>query len=135
MMWIGLEMPSFTAQIRQWNDRTERKMTAVLKQSAQDVIADAQTPAAQGGNMAVDTGFLRNSLVTEVNGAQVAQGSDSYTLAISQLEPGDYLRAAWTAEYARMRHYNPVNGGPFRDAAAARWQQIVDANVRRVRDR
>lgn len=110
-------------------------MQAVLRQSADDVVSYSQTPAAKGGPMPVDTGFLRNSLVTEVNGAQIAQGEDSYTLAIAQLQPGDLLRVGWTAEYARMRNYNPVNGGPFRDAAAARWQEFVDANVRKVRNR
>ncbi|MFO8071508.1 MAG: hypothetical protein R6V85_06495 [Polyangia bacterium] len=39
------------------------------------------------------------------------------------------------ADYARRRNYEPVNGGPFRDAAAARWQEFVDANVRKVRNR
>lgn len=138
-------MPSFTAQIRQWSDRTERKMTAVLKQSAQDVIADAQTPVSKGGNMPVDTSFLRNSLATELNGTGLGEGSDSYTLAIAQLKPGDYLRMGWTAEYARRINYGfdgedslgrvyDQEGYMFRDKAAAKWQQIVDANVRRVRN-
>ncbi len=127
---------SFKAQLRDFGEKTERKMTAILRQSAQDVFDDAQTPVAQGGSMPVDEGFLRNSLVTEINGGSVGQGADSYALAIAQLEPGDMLSGGWTAEYARARHYKPEDfgqgGGMWRDKAAAKWQGIVDANARKV---
>lgn len=127
---------SFTAQLRQFTEKTERKMTAILRQSVQDVFDIAQEPVSKGGSMPVDTAFLRNSLATEVNGSMVAEGDDSYTLAIAQLEPGDKLRGGWTAEYARARHYKPEDfgqgGGMWRDKAAAQWQRIVDANARKV---
>ncbi|RDC66550.1 hypothetical protein HME9302_00001 [Alteripontixanthobacter maritimus] len=39
-------------------------MLRVAKQSIQDVVKQAQTPVGKGGDMPVDKGFLRNSLVT-----------------------------------------------------------------------
>lgn len=127
---------SFTAQLQAFVDKTERKMTAVLRQSVEDVFRIAQTTVAQGGSMPVLNSDLRNSLATEINGASVAEGPDSYTLAVAQLEPGDHLRGAWTEEYAIVRHYKPEDfgqgGGMWRDKAAAQWQGIVDANARKV---
>lgn len=130
---------SFTAQLKQWQKETERKGRAVLRQSVQDVLDDAQTPVAKGGSLPVDQGFLRNSLATEVNGTKLAEGADTYTLAIAQLEPGDKFRAGWTADYALVRHYKPPTfgqgGGLWRDKAAGKWQSFVDENARKVRNK
>lgn len=128
---------SFTAQLRNISQKTEEKMIRIARQSIDDVVADAQTPVAKGGSMPVDKSFLRNSLISSVNGAQVAKGGDTYTLAIAQLKPGDYLRFGWSADYARARHYKPEDfgqgGGMWRDKAAAKWQSIVDKNTRRAK--
>lgn len=127
---------SFQAQIRDWNKKTLDQQKRVLQQSLNDVLDIAQTPVAKGGNMPVDTGFLRNSLVSELNGAQIAKGPDNYTLAIAQMDAGDYARFGWAAAYARVRHYKPQSfgqgGGYWRDHAAAQWQDIVRRNARKV---
>mgnify|MGYP005850773037 CR=1 FL=1 len=127
---------TFAADLSRFAHLTDDKLRRILRQSVQDVIRDAQTPVAQGGSMPVNTGFLRNSLATEVNGIGVATGEDSYVLAIAGLEPGDVLRAGWTAEYARARHYKPEGfgqgGGHWRDRAAAKWQDIVARNASAV---
>jgi hypothetical protein len=130
-------MKTFAAQLEKIEALTIDQMRRVVRQSAQDVISDAQTPVAQGGSMPVDTSFLRNSLATELNGSAVATGEDSYILAIAQMQPGDVLRAGWTAEYARARHYKPETfgqgGGMWRDKAAAKWQDTVAKNAKAVR--
>lgn len=135
---------TFTAQLGAFRDKTKAQMKAVLTESVQDVVAEAQTPVAQGGRMPVDTGFLRNSLVSELNGAQVAQGAGSYALAAEGMEPGDVARFGWTAEYAlRMengfvgedslgRTYNQP-GRHFVEGAAAQWPAIVAANVGKLK--
>ena len=130
-------MKTFAAQLEDFENLTEDKMTRVMRQSLQDVVEDAQVPVAQGGSMPVDLEFLRDSLATELNGSGVAEGPDSYVLTIAQMEPGDILRVGWTAEYARARHYKPEDygqgGGMWRDKAAAKWQDTVARNAKAVK--
>jgi hypothetical protein len=125
----------FVADVDAFKRLTIDKMTRVAKQSLQDVIRTAQVTVAQGGDMPVDTGFLRNSLVTELRGAEVAKGGDSYVLGIAGLKLGDAFQVAWTAEYAVPRHYMVgvgQGGGLWRDKAAQRWSGIVAENARKV---
>lgn len=133
---------SFTAQIDAWVAKTERRMEAVLRQSAQDVFNDAQRvgpnhldpTAGAGGNMPVITGNLRASLTMEINGGEAAQGPDAYVLAVSRLKVGDVLVGAWggaAAPYARNVHYGSAGrrGRMWAALAAAKWQAIVRKNV------
>jgi hypothetical protein len=124
---------SFSAQIENIAGLIEQDLQKVLRQSVQDLGDIAQRPAAQGGPMPVDNSDLRNSFATEINGTGVAEGEAAHTLTIAQLEPGDLMRMGWSIEYARRRNYEPVNGRPFRDEAAAQWQDIVTRNANRVR--
>lgn len=125
----------FIADVEAFTRLTKERMLAVAKQSMQDVIREAQTTVAQGGNMPVDSGALRNSLVVELRGAQVGEGADSYILGLSALELGDPFQVAWTAEYAISRHYAVgvgQGGGLWRDLAAQKWQGIVQSNERKA---
>ena len=135
---------TFTASLAQFRDKTKAQMQAVLSASVQDVLEEAQKPVAQGGRMPVDTGFLRNSLVCELNGSQIGTGATSYTLAAAGMEPGDIARFGWTAAYAlRMelgfvgedslgRTFNQ-QGRHFVEGAAAQWPQIVAKNIGRLK--
>jgi hypothetical protein len=130
-------MGQFTASIRNWRDKTDETLRKIAATAIQDVMADAQTPVAQGGNMPVLTSNLRNTLASSVNGAELAVGPDSYGLAVANMQLGDTLRFAWTAEYAAIRHYKPEDfgqgGGMWRDKAAQRWQQYVDNAANRFK--
>ena len=133
---------SFTAQLGGACDKRKRWAREIFNESVQDVVDIIQTPVAKGGNMPVDTGNLRNSLATELNGSELAQGEDTYSLAIAQADVGDTLRFTWdptrvgaTANYAAAVEFG-TRGRPgrhFVGQAAARWPQIVEANARRVR--
>lgn len=135
---------TFTADLAAFRDKTKEQMQAVLSASVQDVLEEAQKPVAQGGRMPVDTGFLRNSLVSELNGSQIGTGAASYTLAAAGMAPGDIARFGWTAAYAmRMelgfvgedslgRTYNQA-GRHFVEGAAAQWQQIVASNIGKLK--
>lgn len=129
-------MTTFTAQIKAFADRTQEKIEAVVKQSAQEVFSIAQTPKAQGGRMPVDTGFLRNSLIASLNGSTVGGGADAYVLAVAGAELGDTIFAGWTANYARFMEYGtsktPANF--FMLSAAQQWQAIVARNAALVRN-
>ncbi|WP_313609337.1 HK97 gp10 family phage protein [Rhizobium sp.] len=134
----------FAADVRAFADKTRVQMHAVLAESLQDVVEIAQTPKAKGGRMPVDTGYLRNSLVSGLNGSFGPPSADSYLLTIAQFQIGDVIRFAWTAPYARRinsgfsgtdslgRTYEQV-GAHFIDAAAAQWPQIVTANAARLK--
>ncbi len=129
-------MTTFTAQIKAFADRTQEKIEAVVKQSAQEVFSIAQTPKAQGGRMPVDTGFLRNSLIASLNGSTVGGGADAYVLAVAGAELGDTIFAGWTANYARFMEYGtsktPANF--YMLSAAQQWQAIVARNAALVRN-
>lgn len=129
----------FIADVSRFADKTADQMLRVAKTSLQDVLRDAQTTVAQGGNMPVRDGFLRNSLVIEIGGAETAKGGDSYTLGISSLKLGDPFRAYWGSSevgYAIPRHYMVgvgQGGGLWRDLAAQKWSGFVAKNARAVR--
>jgi hypothetical protein len=129
-------MSTFTAQIKAFADKSREKIEAVVKQSAQEVFSIAQTPKAQGGRMPVDTGFLRNSLVAELNGATVGGGADSYVLAVGAMDLGDTIFAGWTADYARHMEYgtSKTPGNFYMLSAAQQWQAIVARNAEIVRN-
>ena len=120
---------TFTADLERFRDKTRGQMRRVFQQSLGDVMDAAQQA------VPVDTGFLRASLASEVNGARLAEGPDSYTLAIAATDLGDVARFAWTAEYAAHVEFG-ARGRPgrhFVGQAAAQWPQIVEANARKVK--
>lgn len=129
-------MGTFTAQIKAFADRANEKLEAVVKQSAQEVFSIAQTPKAQGGRMPVDTGFLRNSLVAQLNGSTVGGGADAYVLAVAGADLGDVIFAGWTAKYARFMEYGTsrTTGNFYMLGAAQQWQAIVARNAELVRN-
>ena len=132
-------MSSFTAQIKAFTDRAKEKVETVVKQSAQEVFSIAQTPKAQGGRMPVDTGTLRGSFTTSLNGATVSSGNDAYVLAVAGMELGDVVFGGWggpAKSYARHMEYGTslTPGNFYMLAAAQQWQAIVARNAELVRN-
>jgi len=128
---------SFQAQVSAWVAKSENRIEAVFKQSAQEVFIIAQTPVGAGGNMPIDTGFLRASLQTGVNGAAGSTGVESYLFAIIGAKLGDTVFGRWGADYAIHVHYGN-NGRPGRlwvDLAAQQWQSIVTRFAREAEAR
>ena len=142
---------SFSAQVNAYVSETIERSTAVFKQSAQDVIEDAQAPRPSDaynvsiskynmgkskklGRMRVDTGFLRNSHVSGLNGSTSLSGADSYVLTIAGAKLGDSITGGWTADYAIPREFGARGQAPdfFARGAAQKWQQFVDANSRKL---
>lgn len=125
---------SFAADLQRFGAKVQRRALDVARESIQDVIDDAQTPKAKGGRMPVDTGFLRNSLASGVNGSFGAPDANSYVLTIGELDLGDVARFAWTAEYAIFMELgtSTTQGNHFVSVAAGKWTQFVDANARRI---
>lgn len=138
---------SFTAQVRAFAERARTRMDAVHRASAQRVIEVMQTPRAMGGNLRVDTGFLRASLVVTTSNVLPAvtfktDGVGSFTydggqasLVIAGAGIRDPITAAYTANYARPREYGSRGqpGDGWVRLAAQQWPRIVREIVAEVR--
>jgi len=132
---------SFSAQVNDWTRKSERRLEAVIKASAQEVFEVAQTPRAKGGVLPVDTAFLRNSFRAQIgtmpSGPSGPKDGNSgewespVLLVIAQTRPGDALFAGWSATYARPME----DRYGFMRSAAAKWPSIVKAKVREARAR
>lgn len=133
-------MKTFAASVADWAARTKAAQLQVMRDSVADVIEDANLPKAQGGRMPVDTGNLRNTIASGLNGDLGPPTSAAIELTIAQMEVGDVAQFAWTAEYAMRqelgfigedalgRTYNQ-EGNHFVGTAAAKWPAIVAANA------
>ena len=134
------------ATLDQWTKKTERRIDAVLKDATQSVVAVAQVTKAKGGRMPVDTGNLRNSLISSVAGGASGQGEESYIMAAAGMTGGDVATFTWTAEYARRinsgftgadslgRNYSQV-GAHFVEGAVDQWPAIVRASIAKAKAR
>ena len=126
---------TFEAQVSAWVRKSERRIEAVFKESAQRVINQAResTP--------VDTGFLRASLTTTLNapitdiqfrppdGRAPDDGGASIAAVIAGASAGDTVYAVYAANYATFVEYG-ARGRPgvgMVRRAAQNWQSIVRA--------
>lgn len=136
---MAVQSVSFAAQVNDFVRQTQARMTAVFRESAQRVVTEMQTPVAEGGNMPVDTGFLRASLrITKdaplpliadrpSDAAAYTYNPAAASLVIAGAEVGATLHASYTANYAGFVHYGR-EGRPGRQwvtLAAQRWPAIV----------
>lgn len=129
---------SFSAQVSAFVAKTKERQTAVYRTAAQAVFSIAQTPVGAGGNMPVDTGFLRASLVVNL-GFDVPMKRDKpdgpaafppadFALTINQADIDTPITGAWSASYARHVEYG-ARGRPgrrFVALAAQQWGRIVE---------
>lgn len=134
---------NFAHQVGQFVAKSESRMTAVFRQSALDLIEEAQTPRASGGNIPVDTGFMRNSGMASLNTMpsgeamkpkDYAGGSwnqDDAALIISRAQLGDRVIFGYVANYSiyMERRYGWVR------LAAQNWNSIVQRNAKRLEER
>lgn len=123
---------TFSAQLGAWARKSQARMDAIVKTSAQRVFEQANTPIAQGGNMPVDTGFLRASFAVDFGGmpsgpstnpgkAAYAASDGGIALKLVAFEPGDTIYAGWTANYAIYMEVRYA----FQRRAAQNWPAIV----------
>jgi len=126
---------SFSATVGAWVSKSMIKATAVFKQSAQEVFAEAQTDKGHGGFMPVDTGYLRNTFVSGLNGSNDFVGPDAYVMAIVGAGLSDEIFGGWTAKYALVQEYGSSEqvGNFYMGRAAANWQSIVKKNADHIR--
>lgn len=130
----------FAATVTAWVEATKERKEAVRKGSAQAIIALMQTPRSQGGNLRLDTGFLRSSLVVTTSTALPAvqfkpDGVERFTydaaatsLVIAGAAPSDPITAVYVSNYALPREFGSRGqpGDRWVALAAQRWQQVVN---------
>jgi hypothetical protein len=141
------------ADLPDFVQKVERRMSAVVKQSSNDVIKMASRTAigvTRGGELRRgyvprDLGNLAASLVSELHGStSITSGDGNYGLVTGSMKAGDVATFTWTAPYAMRLHYGyrgtdskgrTINqeGWFWVDEAANHWPQIVDAVVARVK--
>lgn len=133
---------NFTAQVDEIILKTNERITAVVRESVQRTVDEAQTPVAKGGKMRVDTGFLRASGQMSLSGMpsgpvrgdaeQRYEYSDASVITtLASVEPGKTIYFGWTANYAKYRE--AYDG--FLGAAVQNWPSTVASVVREVVNR
>lgn len=123
---------SFTAQVSDFVLKTDKRMVALIRQSVQEVIDDAQLSDDKGGRMRVDTGFLRASGQPSLTGMPSGPGrgekgkpynwnSNTVEATLANVKVGNTIFFGWTANYAKYRE--TYDG--FLDGALQKWPSIV----------
>lgn len=140
---MATKSKKFSAQVDAFAVATEKRVNALIRQSTQELIEQAQFPKAKGGRMRVDTGFLRASGQISLTGMPSGpvrgekKEPDSYeyndpvALVLTKVKIGSTIFFGWTANYARAR--NNIDG--FLDVAIQNWQAIVNSVAARIKER
>lgn len=128
---------TFTADISKFISASNDRIEAVFKQSAQEVIREAQTDYNKGGNTPIDTSFLINSGQAAIGqlpigpdeqpeGYAVQDWNAGETVTIiNRWRVGETLYFGWTANYAQPME----NRFKFMRKASQKWQAIVTKNA------
>lgn len=131
---------SFSAQIDDIIKTNERRIEALMRESIQEVIDEAQTPVGKGGKMRVDTGFLRASgrisftgmpqgPIRPDDGKKYDYDAGPVELELGNLKAGGTVFFGWTAVYAAARE---ARDG-FLESAVQNWSSIVERVTERLR--
>ncbi len=133
----------FGATVDAWTKQTKARMDAVHKESVQRTVEVMQTPRGAGGNLRVDTGFLRASLVGVIGESLPAQTTAPEDLKKASFDAGpislviagadltDTISVAYTANYALPREFGSRGqpGDRWVGLAAQQWNRIVSEVV------
>lgn len=142
-------MADFAATVSKWVAAEKDRETAVFRASVQEFVSRAQLTVRAGGNMPIDVGFLRSSIIGSTEGPPVTRAdgqpekgktypeNDQINLVIAGMEIGQNLYAGWAAAYAKRMEYGFVGtdslgrtyhqpGFGFVALAAQGWPSIVE---------
>lgn len=128
-----------------WAGATTQGLTALLRNSVQELARDASTTIPNGGRVPVKTGNLARSVVVSNKPPTVIEGlaTGDYSLGIAAIKPGDTVYIGWQAKYSRRLNYGFVGadslgrvynqaGYGFAEATAAKWPAIVAAQAAKL---
>lgn len=131
---------NFAAQVEDWCKDSEVLLSAVFHESAQRVTNAMTLARGLGGNLPVDTGYLRASIQASktapppINpksagnpGQKYAFNSGPINLVINGAKLGETVFVTITASYGAMVNYGTSKqpAALFVEQAAQQWPQIV----------
>jgi hypothetical protein len=131
---------NFSAQVADWVKANQTAMTSIFRKSCERVNEEMEKTRAEGGNMPVDTGFLRASIQASkeampkiredakpVAGTKYTYDSGPINLVINTLELGETLYTGFTAAYSAHVNYgtSKTPARLFVELAAQQWPEIV----------
>jgi len=125
----------FSGAVKGFVTRTKADVEKVWHEATEELVEQAQLPISQGGNMHVETGYLRaslraslSSLPSPTDGNRPTEHSKYYyrpglvTRVIRSARYGkDTIYLGWTASYAGIREHRDG----FMRLAAQNWRSIV----------
>jgi len=122
--------------VSQWVSKSQERLDAVWKESAQAIVKEMQTPRKKGGKLPVDLGFLRNSFGAALNSTPSGDGNSAYksapiSIVVNRAKIGDTVVFGWAANYAIYMEARYS----FLRSAAQNWQQIVNKAAQKVKTR
>lgn len=134
-----MSQQGFTTVVARFAESTKQKGEAVFKEASQRIIEVMQTPVGAGGNMPVDTNFLRASLRATLgdpgfsveyntsDGTSYTYDASATSLVIAGAHLGDRISAVYTANYAFFVNFGTSKMPPrqFVGLAAQQWQRII----------
>lgn len=137
----------FIADIDSWVMVTQKRLTAVVKQSTNDLLKGivigpsiTRSGAREYGTIPRDLGILAASLQSSLYGSKTVhqEGKNSYSLIIRGMKYGDVASFTWggpAAPYAMHVHYgaNGVPGTYWVDVAASKWSMYVRDSIIRAK--
>lgn len=144
-----------------WADTTDRLLTALLRNSVQELANEASRTIPNGGRVPVKTGNLARSVVVSNKPPNVITSeaaSGNLSEGVAAIKPGEMVYIGWTAAYARRMNYGYVGtdslgryygsaqavittgysnraGFGFAEAAASKWPEIVATQAAKLRSR
>ena len=150
---------SFAASVADWVHEVEGANEAIWRESVQELAHELDVTVPQGGNVPIDTGFLRASLMASTAMMPVIEatsrppssaGPGSYGPSAGQVEAviagadlGETIYLGYTAAYALRQNYGFTGADPlgrhhspsghlFVERAAQKWPTIVDRVSQRL---
>ncbi|AJA07459.1 hypothetical protein SKP52_02620 [Sphingopyxis fribergensis] len=131
-----------------WAGNTGERLTALLRNSVQELAKVASTTIPNGGRVPVVTGNLARSVVVDTKEPKVIEGlaTGDYSLGIANIKPGDTIWIGWQAKYSKRVNYGFVgadslgrvfnqSGAGFAEATAAKWPSILQAEASKLAGR
>jgi hypothetical protein len=128
----------FSAAVSDWVTKSDRVLEAVVKDAIQSTYNDMTKPRSKGGNMPVDTGFLRNSV--EASQGAMPKALEKRTPGLPVPVPDVIgfiidMRVGQPLYIGFTMNYGPAmeNRYSFVALAAANWQANVTSAARKAR--
>ncbi|WP_303763816.1 HK97 gp10 family phage protein [Sphingobium yanoikuyae] len=129
-----------------WAGVSTAGLTALLRNSVQELAKVASTTIPNGGRVPVKTGNLARSVVVDNKPPTVIDvlaTQQNFSLGVADIKPGDTVYIGWQAKYARRLNYGFVgadslgrtynqSGYGFAEAAAAQWPRIVTEQAKKM---